>query len=66
MTVCTNVSGCDMAETLTGRSYTIMAVAATLGGNVLVIEARRQPVLCASHHRYRQFWPELPVGIGPF
>ena len=43
MTVFADIGGADVVEVFTGRGYTIMAVATTLGRNVLMIKIRRYP-----------------------
>ena len=43
VTILANVGGRDMVKSLTGRGHAVMAVATTLGFNILMIEIRRYP-----------------------
>ena len=47
VTVLADVGRADVIEAFTGRSHAVMAVAATLGSNILVIEIRWYPTVTA-------------------
>jgi len=43
VTILTNIGGCDVVERLTSGRDTVMAVATTLGFNILMIKVGRYP-----------------------